>query len=386
MDRKGRALTIAALGVFLCACDPDSTPAPSLERPSLEQPPPPAPQLPAEPAAPPAPDVAEAAPAPGPAENVLRVGPGEQYARPSDAARAAKEGDVIEIAAGVYAGDTVCTTKSLTFRGIGGRAHFQAVPVPGKSWMEETGGQGPGCTGKGFLVLKGANYTVENLEFSGAVSSSQNGAGIRLEHSGTVTIRNSYFHHNQNGVLGGKPGAEVVIEDSEFAFNGKGDGLTHNIYVSNIAKLVVRNIKSHHAKKGHLLKTRSRETHVIASQFYDGEDGNSSFQLDISGGVAHVLGNHIQKGPLSANAYTVLNYYTSRDPQGPHELYVQGNTFISYHPIRGAFVRVRAGEADAVRGSIEGNTFLAKRGPGWNAKPPRPYDYNYKPIVALRTP
>ena len=57
----------------------------------------------------------------------LRVGRTEQYRMPSLAARAARDGDVIEIAAGDYRGDVaVWRADNLTIRGVGGRARLEA--------------------------------------------------------------------------------------------------------------------------------------------------------------------------------------------------------------------------------------------------------------------
>ena len=44
---------------------------------------------------------------------------------------------------------------------------------------------------------------VERIEFSGAKVGGRNGAGIRLE-GADLTIRDSYFHHNQMGLLTGR--------------------------------------------------------------------------------------------------------------------------------------------------------------------------------------
>jgi hypothetical protein len=60
-------------------------------------------------------------------KRVLRVGPGQKYSKPSVAARSARNGDVIEIAAGVYERDAAAWTQNnLTIRGVGGRAHLRA--------------------------------------------------------------------------------------------------------------------------------------------------------------------------------------------------------------------------------------------------------------------
>src|SRR5262249_50340123 len=134
----------------------------------------------------------------------MRVGPGQALRAPSAAARAARDGDVIEIEAGVYDGDVaVWTQNHLTIRGIGGRAHLRV--------------NGRLAEDKGIWVVKGGDLTVESVEFSGARGPHRNGSGIRGEGVG-LTVRDCYFHDNDTGVLaGGGPRSDIVIERSEFA-------------------------------------------------------------------------------------------------------------------------------------------------------------------------
>lgn len=97
---------------------------------------------------------------------VLEVGPGKAYAKPSDAARATRNGDIVEITAGVYQGDAaVWKSDNLIIRGVGGRAQIKA----GGADAEDTG----------IRVIKGQNTTVANVELSGARVHDRNGAGIR---------------------------------------------------------------------------------------------------------------------------------------------------------------------------------------------------------------
>ena len=131
------------------------------------------------------------------------------------AASAVHDGDVVEIDAGTYTNDVATwSANNLTVRGVNGRASLTI-----------TNGTNEG--GKAIWVVAGANFTAENIEFSGATVPDQNGAGIRGEGSGTLTIRNCYFHDNEDGILAGdSPGSEILIEYSEFAYNGAGDGFS----------------------------------------------------------------------------------------------------------------------------------------------------------------
>src|SRR5262249_60444951 len=97
---------------------------------------------------------------------VLTVGPGRPVSAPSEAAKIARDGDVVEIAAALYEGDVaIWPQNDLTLRGVGGRAHVRASgPLAGK---------------KGVWVIKGRNATVENARLSGARGPRITGSGRR---------------------------------------------------------------------------------------------------------------------------------------------------------------------------------------------------------------
>ncbi|NIA30707.1 MAG: hypothetical protein GWP06_12445, partial [Actinobacteria bacterium] len=177
-------------------------------------------------------------------QNTIMVGPGRDYLTPSAAAQIAVDGDLIQIAAGVYSGDVVVWRQNnLTIRGVGGRPQIKA--------------NGTNAEGKGTWIIKGANTTIENIEFSGATVPDQNGAAIRQEGAGLI-IRRCFFHDNENGVLtGGNPASNVLIEYSEFYHNGFGDGYTHNMYIGEVNSFTLRFCYSHGAKIGHNVKSRA---------------------------------------------------------------------------------------------------------------------------------
>src|SRR3954469_23437554 len=215
--------------------------------------------------------------------SVLRVGPQRELKRPSDAARVAGDGNVIEIDAGVYAGDAaVWRQHGLTIRGVGGRAHLAA--------------NGAHAEGKAIWVIKGNDTTIEGMEFSGASVPDANGAGIRLEGAG-LTVRNCYLHDNENGILTGRgPNSDVVIEHSEFARNGVGDRYTHNLYIGHVRSFVLRYSYIHHAIVGHNVKSRAARNDIRCNRIMDEKDGRSSYAIDLpNGGLALVVGNLIQQ-------------------------------------------------------------------------------------------
>ena len=275
---------------------------------------------------------------------LLRVGPARQFTRPSAAARVARDGDIIEIDAGVYDGDAaVWKQHNLTIRGIGGRAHLRA--------------SGADAEGQAIWVIQGDNATLESMVFSGAAVPDRNGAGIRLEGAG-LTLRDCYFHHNENGLLSGpRPDSEVLIEHSEFAYNGFGDGYSHNIYIGG-GSLTVRFSYLHHANVGHNLKSRARRNQITYNRIMDEIDGNSSYAIDLpNGGLAYVIGNVIQQGPATQNS-TVVAFGAEGYKHAVNEFYFVNNTVVNDLPAGGRFVFVRAG-AGAAR--LVNNVFA---GPG----------------------
>jgi centrosomal CEP192-like protein len=284
-----------------------------------------------------------------PAQATIRsVGPGKTFAAPCAAIAAAAAGDTIEIDTSVtYTGD-VCawTTNNLTIRGVGGgRAHIDA------------GGQS--SQGKGIWVISGANTTVENIEFSGAHVVDQNGVGIRQQ-GNNLTVRNCYFHDNDEGILtDGSLSSTITIEFSEFAFNGFGDGQSHNVYIGNIGTLIFRYNYSHHAKIGHLLKTRASQNFILYNRLSDEATGTASYQIDIpNGGLSYVIGNVIEQGPNNDNSTLVSYLAEGTNPGNPStQLFVINNTFAN-DAASGTFIAPAAGAAPVV---IKNNIFF---GPG----------------------
>ncbi len=266
---------------------------------------------------------------------VLQVGWGKEFLLPSIAAQFARDGDTIEIDAGLYEKDAaIWKQNNLTLRAINGRAHLKA--------------NGAQAEGKGIWVIKGNNVVVENIEFSGAKVSDGNGAGIRIEGTG-LTLRNCYFHDNQNGVLSGaNPNSDIVIEYSEFARNGAGTGQTHNIYIGEVRSFTLRYSYSHHANVGHNVKSRAAHNNILYNRIMDEATGNSSYAIDLSsGGIGFVIGNEIQQGPRTENS-TVISYGAEGLKHPINALYVVNNTIVNDRPQGGRFLFAKPG-ANPVR-------------------------------------
>ncbi|AUX44594.1 uncharacterized protein SOCE26_060600 [Sorangium cellulosum] len=275
----------------------------------------------------------------------LPVGPGKTYTTPCQAVSAAADNDAIEIdAAGNYDGDVCAIPRSgLTLRGVGGRAKIDAA---GKS-----------SGGKAIWVIQGNDTVVENIELSGTTVPDQNGAGIRQE-GVNLTVRGCYFHDNDNGILAGdKQGSTILIEYTEFASNGFGDGQSHNLYINHVDKLVFQYNYSHHAKVGHLLKTRALENHILYNRL-TGEDGNNSYEIDVpNGGKTLILGNLIQQSPTTDNG-GIITYAVEGASNPSDSLFVVNNTIVNDRQNGGTFMNIASGVAPAI---VRNNIFV---GPG----------------------
>jgi hypothetical protein len=250
----------------------------------------------------------------------------------------------VEIDAGLYEGDAVVWRQSgLTIRGVGGRARLHA--------------RGAHAEGKAIWVIKGDKTTIEGVEFYGAKVPDQNGAGIRLEGAG-LTVRDCFFHHNENGILtGANRASDILVEHSEFAHNGFGDGQSHNLYIGAVRSFTLRFSYVHHAIVGHNVKSRAAKSVVAYSRIMDEEDGRSSYAIEFpDGGIAFVIGNVIQQGPQTENS-TAVSFGAEGLKYPRNELYFINNTVVNDRPAGGRFLFVRTG---ADRARIVNNAFSGR--------------------------
>lgn len=265
-----------------------------------------------------------------PSGKTLRVGPNQFFKTIAAAAAQARDGDTIDIEAGNYVADVAVWSQSrLTLRGVGGPVRLIAA--------------GASAQGKAIWVINGGDITVESISFSDARVRERNGAGIRFE-QGRLTVRNCSFLNNENGLLtANNPQAELVIENSEFGYNGFGDGQSHNLYVGHIKKLTVIGSYLHHAKVGHLLKSRAAENHIFYNRLTDETGGSASYELEFpNGGLAYVVGNIIQQASTTQNA-TIVSYGAEGYTESVNQLYLSYNTIVDDAPKPGFFLRYQPG-------------------------------------------
>ncbi len=293
------------------------------------------------------PDPSPAAPLPGFSGRILHVGPTRALTRPSEAARVARDGDEVDLDSGVYPGDVaVWTQKSLVLRGVNGHARIL--------FMDRT------AEGKALWVMRGGPFLVENVDFIGAQAPDGNGAGIRFE-TGQLTLNHCLFYDNQDGLLtSNDPTAELVINDSEFGYNGSGTGQTHDLYAGSIRLLRVRGSFFHHANVGHLLKSRAAFNDIAYNRLTDGPGGRASYELDLpAGGVARVLGNLIQQGDSSENS-NIIAFGEEKYLWPDNRLYLASNTIVNDMSGGGTFLRVAPSNTGGVTVYSVNNLLVGK--------------------------
>jgi hypothetical protein len=258
----------------------------------------------------------------------LRVGPGEQITRIVDAARLAKDGDTVEILSGEYRGDVaVWQQKSLTIRGIGSRPVLIA--------------EGKSAEGKAIWVIRNGDIRIENIEFRGSRVPAGNGAGIRFER-GKLTIRNCALIDNQMGILtSNDPDSQLVIDNSRFADAPRQmHSLPHLLYVGSIAKFTITGSRFENGYRGHLVKSRARQSTIRDNHIVDGPEGEASYEIDLpNGGIARITGNTVGQSAKTQNP-VLISYGAEGNVWPENSLTLEGNTLISDLLPAGWFLRV----------------------------------------------
>jgi hypothetical protein len=276
----------------------------------------------------------------------------------------ASDRDVIVLSSGEYHEAGVLSASNVTLRGEPG-AHIKDSTVEGKA----------------SLVIKGNDTIVSGIECSGAKVSDSNGACIRLE-GRNLLVTGVYFHHNENGILTGHDGnSDVIVENSEFAYNGDGSGKSHNLYIGQVRSFTLRGCLSHHALNGHLVKSRAQTNTISYNRLIDGPDGTSSYVIDVpNAGTSYIIGNVIQQGPQTSNS-TVIAYGGEGIKNQERDLYVINNTIINERQAGGVVVRNWSNHpARLVNNIIIGNINLLE-GPGQLDSNEVSPQYNFHELV-----
>lgn len=296
------------------------------------------------------------------------VGPGEKIRTITEAARLARDGEVVEIRSGDYHGQpAIWAQNNIVIRGVGKRPVMLA--------------DGQSAEGKAIWVVRGGKVRIENIEFRGARVADLNGAGIRFE-KGQLTVRSCAFFDNEMGILtGGLVESSLEVIDSEFGDAPRHQGALHHLlYVGSIGKFVLRGSRLSNGYLGHLVKSRARENHILYNMLVDGDGGKASYELEFpNGGIAYVVGNSIGQSSGTDNPSLVSFGAEGRRWQD-NALYMAHNTllnerhagrFADIHTDRiGADIEIwmlnnlMVGNGDLFKppqGRFEGNRVIARR-------------------------
>ncbi|HEY3875584.1 MAG TPA: hypothetical protein VGM92_08910, partial [Candidatus Kapabacteria bacterium] len=252
------------------------------------------------------------------------VGPARQYIAPSKVQNLVAPGDTVLVDSGTYVGDVATwNANNLVLRCPNGTARFNA--------------NGNIAGDKGIWLFYGTNAYVEGFEFYGAAISEADGdnaAGIRVQ-GNNFTCRRCYFHDNQEGILTGNDTSDnsIWIEACEFDHNGVetggGAGFEHNIYIGLCSSCTIKFCYFHASIVGHEVKCRANVSYILYNYIVDGPAGDGSLSIDIpQGGLAYVIGNIIEKGPMTANS-TVIGYGEEGFKNPDTDLYFLNNTVVT---------------------------------------------------------
>jgi hypothetical protein len=180
-------------------------------------------------------------------------------------------------------------------------------------------------------VVKASGVIVEGLEIFGISVPSKNGACIRIDpEAEDVTIRDIYCHDSEEGILGGAPHGNLVVEDSRFERNGSTGGQAHGIYINGGDAFVLRRSKIISTKeRGHTLKSGAKRT-VIEDSVLAALDGQNSRAIDAyGGGILEVRRSVIEQGPNSDNDEAIgIAVEPNRVNPKPHSTLLENNWII----------------------------------------------------------
>jgi hypothetical protein len=205
------------------------------------------------------------------------------------------------------------------------------------------------------------------MTFMHARDSQHTGAGILME-GANLTVENSLFIDNENGILtGGPPDSVVRIAHDLFRGNGACVGSCgHGLYAgAPIARLEVSDSTFLDTRFGHHIKSRARSTIVRNCQIADGPNGNSSYLIEMpNGGDVQILNNTMQKGIHTENIEAAISIGAGDLTNRTRALWIRGNRFTSDLPGPVRFVRNRTETPARLTGNTLVGNVIPLDGPG----------------------
>jgi hypothetical protein len=282
---------------------------------------------------------------------ILYVGPNRAFHMPSEAAAAARQGDVIRIAPGTYEDCAVWRADGLVIEG----EDAERVIIGNRT-----------CLGKGVFVVAGSDVTVRGVTLRGARSEYTNGAGIRGE-GANLTVDRVRFLENENGILlAGVPRGALLVRDSSFIGNGScAHECAHGIYAGPLELLRVERSRFLATREGHHVKSRAYRTEVLDCDIADGLEGTASYLIDVpNGGTVLVRGNRLSKGPRADNHSTAISIGAEGENRPTPEIRIESNVFTLKGSYRTVFVTNHTATPALLRGNSLPPTVSPLRGDG----------------------
>jgi len=272
----------------------------------------------------------------------IPVGPGKANATIAEALAKAQPGDAILVYP--QADNKPCDKVVVMVRKE--RIAFKAMPArPGQ--RVPLRGNGFNYTGAGstpraiFQFDPQANgCLLEGFELFDAHNDSHNGAGVRINQAGNVTIRDCEIHACDMGIMSngnGTPRSAVNqrIERCLIHSNGtrKEPGQNHNLYLGG-AGVTLSACEVHSSITGHNVKSRAHVTRVDYCYIHD--SANREFDLvdargdtTAAGSDAVLVGNIIVKDPKCEGNRTVIHFGQDGGNEHDGTLWLVHNTIVT---------------------------------------------------------
>jgi Ca2+-binding RTX toxin-like protein len=266
---------------------------------------------------------------------VHEVGPGRTFERVADAVGAARDGDVVTIQAGTYAGGGAIIDKSLALIGVGGMARLVAEGDPAN----------------GAILTTRGDIDLRNLELAGA----SNAAAIRHE-GGHLLVSNGFFHNNANHIVGGAAQGAIEIRSSELAGTTGGSA----IQVDGLGQLQISDSLLHDGSPAPDVVARAHDVLIENSRIIGQGASEGAIALGHADNVV-IRGNTLAAGVVPAGE-AVIALGGEGERSGSSFVLVEGNA-IALDGGGGAAVINRANVDATISGNQLHNVGTVSRGP-----------------------
>ncbi len=269
----------------------------------------------------------------------ITFGPGDSY----DKLEAAKAGDEVIVAPGKYTFRVHLIQLGTAQKPIVIRAadpnnrpvwDLSATLVENAPGSSTDGDRGRAC----WQVDGGTGYIISGIEITGCHDVDKNSAALRYYNASDVTLRDVYFHGNDNGLTGGTQDSSAVVEWSEISSNGDTTATspTHNLYIYG-GLFVLRYSYIHDSLHAENFHVRARESLIEANWFaraknYEGDLMTSNDAAAANAGFLQsmiVRGNVFVQAAQPDNTGQILAVFNDTKTAGTaFEIRMIGNTFV----------------------------------------------------------